>query len=171
MGKAVTPSARLSHAAPNASPRGCPGAAPRHRRSAGAVALGGLLAAPALHTGAGASGLAKRAVSNQMYNYDLLLMGEARMPSSRPGFDDLKRRYREADWTSEFQRLWASFNYWLYAYYQGNTTDQVCTEELKKNKLALADRIRESREENARCGSNQGPVSIGIRYSCKSARF
>lgn len=60
------------------------------------------------------------------------------MPSSRPGFDDLKRRYREADWVSEFQRLWAIFNYWLYAYYQGNTKDRDCIEKLKENQELCA---------------------------------
>jgi len=29
---------------------------------------------------------------------------------------DLARRYREVDWVSEFQRLWAIFNHWLIAH-------------------------------------------------------
>jgi hypothetical protein len=34
--------------------------------------------------------------------------------TSRPHFDDLNRRYSETDWVSEFQRLWAIFNHWLF---------------------------------------------------------
>ena len=37
---------------------------------------------------------------------------------SRPHFKDLRRRYREADWVSEFQRLWAIFNHWLVSHAQ-----------------------------------------------------
>jgi hypothetical protein len=33
--------------------------------------------------------------------------------ANRPHFDDLRRRYREADWVSEYQRLWAIFNHWF----------------------------------------------------------
>ena len=48
----------------------------------------------------------------------------------RPHFTDLRRRYREADWVSEFQRLWAIFNHWLVAHV-GNHQDRVCIEHLK----------------------------------------
>lgn len=36
--------------------------------------------------------------------------------ASRQHFDDLRRRYREADWVSEYQRLWAIFNHWFFAH-------------------------------------------------------
>jgi len=49
---------------------------------------------------------------------------------TRPHFTDLRRRYREADWVSEFQRLWAIFNHWLVAHV-GNHQDRVCIEHLK----------------------------------------
>jgi hypothetical protein len=49
---------------------------------------------------------------------------------TRPHFTDLRRRYREADWVSEFQRLWAIFNHWLVAHF-GNHQDRDCIEHLK----------------------------------------
>lgn len=54
------------------------------------------------------------------------------MSPSRPHFDDLKRRYREADWVSEYQRLWAIFNHWLFAR-SGHKTDRECIEALKSD--------------------------------------
>lgn len=50
--------------------------------------------------------------------------------TTRPHFADLSRRYREADWVSEFQRLWAIFNYWLSAH-TGKQKDRDCIEALK----------------------------------------
>lgn len=52
--------------------------------------------------------------------------------TSRPHFEDLRRRYREADWVSEFQRLWAIFNHWLVAHV-GKTKDRDCIEDLKSS--------------------------------------
>lgn len=52
------------------------------------------------------------------------------MAISRPHFDDLRRRYREADWVSEYQRLWAIFNHWLFAQ-SGQKNDRDCIETLK----------------------------------------
>lgn len=51
------------------------------------------------------------------------------MPN-RPHFNDLNRRYREADWVSEFQRLWAIFNHW-YKTHVGNDQDRACIEAIK----------------------------------------
>jgi hypothetical protein len=50
----------------------------------------------------------------------------------RPHFDDLRRRYREADWVSEYQRLWAIFNHWFFAH-TGERTDRRCLESLKES--------------------------------------
>jgi hypothetical protein len=52
--------------------------------------------------------------------------------AARPHFEDLKRRYREADWVSEYQRLWAIFNHWLFAE-TGQTTDRTCVDMLKSH--------------------------------------
>lgn len=52
--------------------------------------------------------------------------------ATRANFNDLKRRYREADWVSEYQRLWAIFNHWLVAE-AGQTNDRACIENLKAN--------------------------------------
>ncbi len=49
-----------------------------------------------------------------------------------PNFDDLRRRYREADWVSEFQRLWAIFNHWFVAH-TGQRNDRRCLESLKNS--------------------------------------
>jgi hypothetical protein len=54
------------------------------------------------------------------------------MPPSRLHFDDLKRRYRETDWVSEYQRLWAIFNYWFKAHF-GCSNDRDCIERIKKD--------------------------------------
>jgi hypothetical protein len=53
------------------------------------------------------------------------------MMTSKPHFDDLRRRYREADWISEYQRLWAIFNHWFFAY-TGQQNDRGCLDYLKK---------------------------------------
>jgi hypothetical protein len=45
-------------------------------------------------------------------------------------FDDLRRRYREADWVSEYQRLWAIFNHWFFAH-TGQQNDRWCLDSLK----------------------------------------
>jgi hypothetical protein len=46
--------------------------------------------------------------------------------TTRPHFDDLRRRYRETDWVSELQRLWAIFNHWFTAEFPGATDrDQI----------------------------------------------
>lgn len=55
------------------------------------------------------------------------------MPRNRPHFDDLNRRYREIDWVSEIQRLWAIFNHWLTAH-TGNHNDRDCVEHLKSTR-------------------------------------
>lgn len=52
--------------------------------------------------------------------------------AARPHFEDLKRRYREADWVSEYQRLWAIFNHWLFAE-TSQTTDRAGVEMLKSH--------------------------------------
>lgn len=51
--------------------------------------------------------------------------------TNREHFDDLRRRYREADWVSEYQRLWAIFNHWFVAH-TGKKTDRDCLDHLKK---------------------------------------
>lgn len=50
---------------------------------------------------------------------------------NRLHFDDLKRRYREADWVSEYQRLWAIFNYWYSNHLSDKKTDRECIDKLK----------------------------------------
>lgn len=50
--------------------------------------------------------------------------------TNRPHFDDLMRRYREADWVSEYQRLWAIFNHWLVGH-TGQANDRACIDTLK----------------------------------------
>lgn len=50
--------------------------------------------------------------------------------ANRPHFYDLRRRYREADWVSEYQRLWAIFNHWFFAH-TGQASDRDCLEALK----------------------------------------
>jgi hypothetical protein len=52
--------------------------------------------------------------------------------ATRPHFDDLRRRYREADWVSEYQRLWAIFNHWFFAH-TGQQNDRRCLESLKSS--------------------------------------
>ena len=55
---------------------------------------------------------------------------------TRPHFEDLKRRYREADWVSEYQRLWAIFNHWLCTE-AGQAKDRACIETLKRRPQIL----------------------------------
>lgn len=50
--------------------------------------------------------------------------------SKPPHYVDLDRRYREIDWVSEFQRLWAIFNHWLSAHV-GQPQDRKCIEQFK----------------------------------------
>lgn len=50
--------------------------------------------------------------------------------TQRSHFEELKRRYSETDWVSEYQRLWAIFNRWLVAHI-GNSQDRHCIESLK----------------------------------------
>lgn len=47
-----------------------------------------------------------------------------------PHFADLQRRYREVDWVSEFQRLWAIFNHWMISQ-TGTPIDRDGLEQLK----------------------------------------
>ncbi|MCP4504240.1 MAG: hypothetical protein GY822_30330 [Deltaproteobacteria bacterium] len=51
--------------------------------------------------------------------------------SSQSHFDDLRRRYRETDWVSELQRLWAIFNHWFAAEYSTVNYDRAQIELLK----------------------------------------
>ncbi len=62
--------------------------------------------------------------------------------STRPHFDDLRRRYRQTDWISEFQRLWAIFNHWFHLE-TSKTKDRECIEALKQDRRTQAwlDRI------------------------------
>lgn len=48
----------------------------------------------------------------------------------RSHFEDLRRRYREADWVSEYQRLWAIFNHW-FSVHTGCQSDRQCIDALK----------------------------------------
>ncbi len=50
--------------------------------------------------------------------------------TNRPHFDDLRRRYREVDWVSEYQRLWAIFNHWFFGH-TGKQNDRGCLDSLK----------------------------------------
>ena len=55
--------------------------------------------------------------------------------TSRPHFDDLRRRYREPDWVSEYRRLWAIFDHWFSAHTRQPTRQpngRECLESLKK---------------------------------------
>lgn len=50
--------------------------------------------------------------------------------TTRPHFDDLRRRHVETDWVSELQRLWAIFNHWFRSEYS-LATDRGNIEEIK----------------------------------------
>lgn len=87
------------------------------------------------------------------------------MAPVRPHFDDLRRRYQEADWVSEYQRLWAIFNHWLFAH-EGKKTDRACIEALKANnnlELWVQRVIQRS--------ANYGPDRIGDAYGGSYMRF
>lgn len=62
--------------------------------------------------------------------------------ATRPHFDDLHSRYRETDWVSEFQRLWAIFNHWFHVE-TSKSKDRDCVEALKQDTRTQAwlDRI------------------------------
>lgn len=47
------------------------------------------------------------------------------MIMNRMHLEDLKRRYRETDWVSEYQRLWAIFNHWLEKHTEGLITGKI----------------------------------------------
>lgn len=51
--------------------------------------------------------------------------------TNSPHFEDLKRRYIEKDEVSEFQRLWAIFNHWLFQH-TGRANDRDCIEQIKQ---------------------------------------
>lgn len=53
------------------------------------------------------------------------------MPNTAAHFVDLRRRYRETDWVSEYQRLWAMFNHWLFTHSGRKKTDREAIEVLK----------------------------------------
>lgn len=85
---------------------------------------------------------------------------------TRPAhYTDLSRRYREVDWVSEFQRLWAIFNHWMTAQV-GQSQDRACIENLKQQPR-LADWV------NRRISATQYPRPVRLEdgYAGSYPRF
>lgn len=56
------------------------------------------------------------------------------MSDTKNHSEELSRRYIEADWVSEYQRVWALFNYWFKREVRSGT-DRECIEALKKHEI------------------------------------